>query len=238
MAESPRTCLRVGEVEVSEQGGIIELPEAASVVGHRVKRARDKVVAGVVAMSSLEEGIEAKEVSAGRGGGGSALGGPSDSGPIVAVEPDGTFVNVAVVGENGLVRNRGRQFEVRDREGPRAALGRDQGGADSGGKRVRQTKGGVSASEVSNQTPPMPTRQASQAPMSEGASGTSHALTGRAEVVQEGIEAEEPMWGEFESLRNSVNDPPQHALPVRPMGVALLHLFDRRRGLPGAGSRS
>ena len=119
---------------MSEQSGIIKMPEAAGVVGHRVERAWDKVVAGVVAVRPLEKGVEAKEVGTCRGCGRSALGGPSNRSAIVAVQPDRTLVNVAVVGKHRLVRNRSCKFQVRNRQRPCAELRCDQGGADGSGK--------------------------------------------------------------------------------------------------------
>ena len=287
---------------MGKQSGVVKLPEAAGVVGHRVQRARDKVVAGVVAVRSLEKGVEAEEVSPCRGSGGSAFGCPSDSGPVIAVKPDGTFVHMALVCKNSFVRNRSGKLEIGNRQGPGAAGRGDQGGADGGRKRgaphdrwggavvgvkpdaAHARPAGIASANVGGgkgnkfaevcgatvegvgkvaevlgavvdvtSEPDTVFVPATQGVLQDGEEavgsrngqgqrpefaqqqlplGDRHALARRAELVKEGIEAKEPMGGEFESFRDSVNNPPQHEFPVRPMGVPLLHFFEGSRGFP------
>jgi hypothetical protein len=72
------------------------------------------------------------------------------------------------------VGNSGGKFEVGNGHGALATVGSDQRSANVVGERVsaRQWVGRLGA-RASNQTPPMPRRQASQAPTSEGDRGTS-----------------------------------------------------------------
>jgi len=80
---------------VCEEGVIRQVPEPTGVIGHGVQGARNVVVARMKAMSALEEGVEAEKVGAGGGRSGRAFGGPRDRCPVVAVEPNGSFVHMA-----------------------------------------------------------------------------------------------------------------------------------------------
>ena len=72
---------------MGEQGVIIQVPETTGIVGHRVQRSGDEVVAGEKTMGPLKEGVKAQKVRAGGGCGSGALSGPSNSGAIVTMEP-------------------------------------------------------------------------------------------------------------------------------------------------------
>jgi hypothetical protein len=115
---------------VGEQGGIIKVPETTGVVHHGVKFAGNEVVAGEKTMGPLEEGVKSQKVRAGGGGSSGALSGPSNSGAIVSVEPQGAFVDVALGRQERLMGDGGCKFQVGDGQGPRAARGGDKGGAD------------------------------------------------------------------------------------------------------------
>jgi hypothetical protein len=94
VADAPGGCLRVGEIKVSEQGVVREVPQPAGVIRHGVESARDIMVACMVAVRALEERVQAEEVRAGGGRGRSAFGGPCEGGAVVAMDPESALLHV------------------------------------------------------------------------------------------------------------------------------------------------
>jgi hypothetical protein len=97
---------------MSEQIVIIKVPQATRIVGHAVEYARDKMVTRHVAVCSLVEGIETKEVGPGTGGRGGTLGGPREGGAVVAGEPKSALLDMAGGSQHIFVRDGPGKFKV------------------------------------------------------------------------------------------------------------------------------
>ena len=83
------------KVEMSEDERIVvKVPKTARIVSHGVEGAGDEVMAGVVTVCPLQEGVQTKEVGSGSRAGGRAFLGPGNGGPVVTVEPDCALVHM------------------------------------------------------------------------------------------------------------------------------------------------
>ncbi len=119
---------------MGEQIGIRDVPEPTGIIGHGVERARNIMMAGVVAVCALEERIKAEEVGAGGGSSRSPFGCPGEGGPVVAMDPERTLMHVATVSNDSLVCHGGGQFQVGDGNGTVTMCRSDQGSADGVGE--------------------------------------------------------------------------------------------------------
>lgn len=114
------------QVKVCEQLRVGQMPQATGIVGHGVDGARDVICASNVTVGALVEGIEAQQVGAGGGRRGGALGGPRDGRLVVAGQPNGAFVDGAMLGEDVRMGDSGGEFQIRDGETAVRLLGGDQ----------------------------------------------------------------------------------------------------------------
>lgn len=105
------------------------MPEATGIIGHGVESTGYVVVPRMIPVRALQERVQAQEVGPGGGAGGGSLRGPGNSSAIVAVQPQGAFVDVALSGKNGLVSDGGGELEVRDGDGTMPTIRSDQSSA-------------------------------------------------------------------------------------------------------------
>jgi hypothetical protein len=97
---TPGYGLWVGEIKVSEEFVVCEVPQTRAVVSHCIQLARNKEGREVVAVEALMERLHSQKVRRSRGGGGGPFLLPSESGCVVGATCDGSFANVEGVGGN------------------------------------------------------------------------------------------------------------------------------------------
>ena len=97
---------------MSEKVSIGQVPQAAGIVSHDIDGSRHVMVSRDVAIVTLMDGIEAKELGAGCDGSSGALTGPRDRCLIVARQPNRTFGDIASVCKNIFVGNDACQLQI------------------------------------------------------------------------------------------------------------------------------
>ena len=96
--ELPRLLLWIARVEVGEQLGVRQVPQAGAVVSHGVGGARDVVVLCQVSVVALVEGCQSEQVGCRSSSGGGPLAVPVQSRGVVGQVVDGVFPDVGSLG--------------------------------------------------------------------------------------------------------------------------------------------
>lgn len=108
----PGDALRKMDIKEGEKVSIRKVPEAGGLIGQDVERAGEVAVLADVAMVALVEGLEAKEVGGGAGGGGRSFGLPGPGSSVVGVAVKEALADVKQVCRDVGLDDGGSKFEV------------------------------------------------------------------------------------------------------------------------------